>query len=105
MKVNYQQLEREVFELIGKGFSTDPMINIYALEAACLILDSKFGIDFHKKNPKLAIRFAESIMKNIRIKEFNDIGEYADSIPGALHPNNLKSKETLFEDYADSFRF
>ena len=105
MTANYQQLELEIFELIGKGFSTDPMINIYALEAACLILDYKFGKDFHKKNPKLAVRFAETIMKNIRMKGFHTMGEYADSIRGAFYSNDIKSKETIYEDYADTFRF
>lgn len=106
----HQELEKEVFELLGNRFSTDPVTCVYALEAACLILDHQFGKDFHKKNPKLAVRFAETVMKNIRMNHLNEaiqnrVVEYLDSIRTVIQNKDLKSKESLFEDYADSFRF
>lgn len=73
-------------------------------------LDHKFSKDFHKKNPKLAVRFYESIMKNIRMKDFrealqNEVGENLYSIRAAIQKRDVKSKEALYEEYADSFRF
>lgn len=105
-----QELEKEVFELTGNGFSGSSVMPVNALEAACLILDNKFGKDFHKKNPKLAVTFAESIMKNIRMKDFreaiqNEVGENLYSIKAAIQKKDIKSQGTLYEEYADSFRF
>lgn len=110
MRDNNQELEKEVYELTGNGFSGNSVMPVNALEAACLILDNKFGKDFHKKNPKLAVRFSESIMKNIRMKDFkdaiqNDVGENLYSIRAAIQKKDLKSKGDLYEEYADSFRF
>lgn len=110
MRDNNQELEKEVHELIGNGFSGNSVMPVNALEAACLILDNKFGKDFHKKNPKLAVRLSESIMKNIRMKDFrdaiqNEVGENLYSIKAAIQKKDFKSKEALFEEYADSFRF
>jgi hypothetical protein len=99
-----------VYELIGDRISDISMLSINALEAACLILDDRFGKDFHKKNPKLAVRFADSIMKNIRMNTIkasihNDIGENLDAIATVIQKKEFKSKESFYEDYADSFRF
>lgn len=105
-----EQLEREVYELLGNDVASNPLCSIHALEAACQILDHKFGKDFHRKNPKLAVRFAESILKNIRMNDLkdaivNDIGKYLDSLKTAIKRNDSKARETIFEDYSDSFRF
>lgn len=110
MRDSNQELEKEVVELTGNGLSGNPLMPVNALEAACLILDHKFGKDFHKKNPKLAVRFSESIMKNIRMKDFmealqNDVGENLYSIRAAIQKKDVMSKEALYEEYADSFRF
>lgn len=110
MRDNNQELEKEVHELIGNGVSGNSVMPVNALEAACLILDHKFGKDFHKKNPKLAVKFSESIMKNIRMKDFrdaiqNEVGENLYSIRAAIQKKDFKSKDALFQEYADSFRF
>lgn len=105
-----QQLEKEIFELIGKGYSTDSVIVINALEAASLILDNKFGKDFHKKNPKLAVRLTKSIMKNIRMRDLkeiinNGIGQHLDALRIAIENKDRKDQENLIDDFADSFKF
>ena len=79
------ELEREVFELIGDGYASNSVITVKALESACLILDDKFGKDFSKTHPELAISMTETLMKNVRLNDFrstikNGIGEYLDAL-------------------------
>lgn len=80
-----QELEREVFELIGNGYASNSVITIKVMDAACLILDHKFGKDFSKAHPELAVSMTETLMKNVRLNDFhstikNGIGEYLDAL-------------------------
>lgn len=110
MTVNHQQFEKEISELAGKGFSPDSVNALNALEAACQILDHQFGKDFHKKNPKLAVRFADTIMKSTRMKELkeiiqNDISQHLEALRVAIEDKELKNQKNLIDNFADSFRF
>jgi hypothetical protein len=80
-----QELEREIFESLGQGYASNSVITIKALEMACLILDHKFGKDFSKTHPELAVSMTETLMKNVRLNDFqstikNGIGEYLDAL-------------------------
>lgn len=80
-----QELDRAVFELIGDSYASNSVITIKAMEAACLILDHKFGKDFSKTHPELAVSMTETLMKNVRLNDFhstikNGIGEYLDAL-------------------------
>lgn len=78
-------LKTRLYELLKNATSDSDFIAINALEAACLILDNKFGNGFHKENPELAVKMSESIMKNIRVEDMGSkikygIGEYIDAL-------------------------
>ncbi len=80
-----QEVEREVFELIGDSYASNSVITVKALDAACAILDQKFGKEFSKTHPDAAIAMTETLMKNIRLNDFhstikNGIGEYLDAL-------------------------
>lgn len=110
MIANNQQLEKEVKVLMANASCNDPSVSVNALEAACLILDHKFGKDYHRKNPKMAIRLADSMMKNIRMNDLTSaikhrIGENLDALKMVLQNKEFNVKETFMDDFADSFRF
>ena len=80
-----QELGRVIFESLGDSSARNSVITIKALEVACLILDHKFGKDFSKSHPELAISMTETLMKNVRLNDFqssikNGIGEYLDAL-------------------------
>lgn len=80
-----QELERGVFELIGDSYASNSVITVKALDAACLILDQKFGKEFSQTHPELAISMTETLMKNVRLNDFHStikfgIGEYLDAL-------------------------
>lgn len=87
--MNKKDLEREVFELVGDKYASNSVITIKALEAACLIIDDKFGPGFSISHPELAVSMTETIMGNIRLNDLhstikNEIGERLDAIKGLL---------------------
>lgn len=84
-----QEVEREVFGLIGDSYASNSVITVKALDAACLILDQKFGKDFSKTHPEMAITMTETLMKNIRMNDFhstikNGVGEYLDALSAVI---------------------
>lgn len=61
-----QQLEQEVFELVGQSNSSNSIATIAAMDAAAKMLDHQFGNGFSVKNPEMVLQLTETVMKNIR---------------------------------------
>ncbi|MBV5313783.1 MAG: hypothetical protein JZU47_10835 [Prolixibacteraceae bacterium] len=104
-----QELEREVYELIGDANAENSIITVKALEAACLILDNKFGRDFSKNHPDLAVSMTETLMKNIRLSDQrsiirNGIGEYLDALRIVILQKDIAITGNLSLDIPDAIK-
>jgi len=102
-------LEKEVFELVGDAYAANSGLTIKALEAACKILDNKFGVGFHKQHPELAVQMTESILKNCRMNDFdsaikNGIGEYLDALRIVILEKDIKLSGSISVDIPDEVR-
>lgn len=101
------ELESEVFKLVGDGHAGSGTITINALDAACKILDYKFGFGFHKKHPELTLKMTESILKNCRTNDFNStmknaIGENIDALRIVILNKETSLSGAISVDIPDS---
>ena len=96
-----QIVEKEVYGKLNGAFADTSVVS--ALDAACKILDYKFGEGFHIENPSLAIQMTETLMKNIRMNDYslalkNGIGEYLDALRVVILEKDTELKGSISVD-------
>ena len=104
-----QQIEKEIFELIGDAYTGNSVATVNAMEAACKLLDYKFGEGFHKQHPELAVQMTETIMSNARTNDFksaikNGIGEYLDALRIVIFEKTTELTGSISVDIPDTIK-